>query len=147
MITREQALQIKVGDYVVHSIGNKDLELVTTIEHNSHGIKGDDENYCRINDYFWHYDDIHTYYIAGIDPYDLVSKDIDLIMSYGWLRFESDIYKHIFSKPIDSEYTYILVYNYYNHREMEIIKEDSRGVGEVKYEGVVTKEVLEQYGK
>jgi hypothetical protein len=147
MISREQALQIKVGDYVVHTIGNKDLELVTTIEHNTHGVRGDDEDYCRINGYYWHYDDIHTYYVAGIDPYDLVAEDLKLIEAYGWYRDESSIYDHIFSKPIDEEYIYSLIYNYFEHREMEIIKEDSRGVGEVKYEGSVTKEVLEQYGR
>jgi hypothetical protein len=70
IVSREQALKIEVGDYVIHIVGEPELELVKNIEHQTHGIKDNDEDYCRINGYYWHYDDIIGVYKGGIDKYD-----------------------------------------------------------------------------
>jgi hypothetical protein len=51
-------LSIKPGDKVVHIIGPREEELVVSIQHQTHGIKDNDEDYCLINGYYWAYDDI-----------------------------------------------------------------------------------------
>jgi hypothetical protein len=57
-ITREEKLNLQVGDIVVHSIGKREEELIQDIIHQDHGIRDCPEDYCRINGDYWHYDDI-----------------------------------------------------------------------------------------
>lgn len=69
VMNREELLNIKPGDYVVHCIGNSKPELVITIEHQTHGIRSNPEDSCCINGLYWYYDDIKNVYKGGIDEF------------------------------------------------------------------------------
>ena len=57
MEDKELLLSIMPGDMVMHT-GSEEWELVDTIEHKNHGVRGNDEGSCCINGYFWYYDNI-----------------------------------------------------------------------------------------
>ena len=56
----ENPRNASVGEEVFSIWSNKyeDTEVIKTISHNDHGIKSNPEDYCRLNDMYWSYNDM-----------------------------------------------------------------------------------------